>query len=365
MGTKVRSSLVRDLVVIDIFAVGTIVLGALIWRLRHVLILIAIGVFLAIVLEPFVRFLKRRGIPRTVSVVLVLLVGITILAVLGYIFLPPIVRAGTHFAKNLPGLIQKTEHGKGFMGRFIRDHHWSKYVSQASKKLQKYFSSFSIFSSVGQGAISVARSTLSVVVDFFVVVVFALFALLEAPRISRGIGNLVGEETNQRINRLLDESFHSVTGYVLGKVITSVLFGVVIFITLTIMGVSYAQVLALWVGLADLLPLVGGLLGSVVVVPVALAHSTSAAIVSLIVFLIYQQIENHLLSPIIMRRTMRLNPLWTLVAVLVGANLLGIIGALVAIPLAGMIQVISKELWSIKTERQTKAGATLRVKEGI
>ncbi len=352
---SVRPSLVRNLFIIDAFVVGTGVTAALVWHLRHVLILVAIGLFVAIVLEPFVRFLMQHGLSRGLAVGIVILLGIIVVAVLGYIFVPPIVRAGSHFAKTLPGLIQKTEHGKGFFGKFIRDHHWKKYVTQASKKLEKYFSSFSLFSSVGQGALSVARSTISVIVDGFIVAVFALFALIEAPRIGAGIGKLVSPSSNERIARVIDEAFGEVTGYVLGKLFTSLLFGLVIFATLTISGVSYPQVLALWVGLADLLPLIGGLLGGIVVVPIALAHSTEAAIATLVVFLIYQQLENHLLAPLIMRKTMRLNPLWTLLAVLVGANLLGIVGALVAIPIAGMIQVLARELWSFRIERMTRS----------
>ncbi len=350
-------SLLRSLLTVDAVVLVTLVGVALVWRLRHVLVLVAVAVFVAAVLEPAVQFLRRRGMSRGLAVTLVVIAGLVVFAALGYLFVPPVVRAGTHFAKTLPDLVTKAEHGRGAIGRFIREHHWAKYVKKYSKSLQRYFSSFSLYSSVGQSAISVARSTVGALVNVLLVVVLALFTLLEAPRMMKGALGLMSEERSGRYRRIADEALHSVTGYVLGKLATSILFGVVIFAVLKLSGASYASVLALWVGLVDLLPLVGGLLAGIVVVPVALAHSLGAAVATLVVFLVYQQVENHFLNPIIMKRTMSLNPLWTLLAVLFGANLLGIVGALTAIPIAGVIQVFTREAWLTRRQQVVEWGA--------
>ena len=137
----------------------------------------------------------------------------------------------------------------------------------------------------------------------------------------------------------------------LGNVLTSIIAGAVVYVTLEILGVPFAPLLAVWVALVDLLPLVGGLIAGVPVVIIAFVHSTPAGIVMLIVFIIYQQVENHLLNPLIMSKTVRMNPLWTLLAVLVGATLGGrigaglgaFIGALIGIPTGGAIQVVVRE----------------------
>jgi predicted PurR-regulated permease PerM len=138
----------------------------------------------------------------------------------------------------------------------------------------------------------------------------------------------------------------------LGNFLTSVIAGFVVFVTLTILGVPFAWLLGVWVALVDLLPLIGGLLAGVPVVLIAALHSVTAGIVMLVVFLAYQTLENHLLNPIIMSRTVRLNPLWVLLAVLVAASLGGkvggatgaFVGALLGIPIGGAVQVTAREI---------------------
>ncbi len=143
-----------------------------------------------------------------------------------------------------------------------------------------------------------------------------------------------------------------VTGFMLGDFATSVIAGIVVFITLTITGVPFASVLAIWVALVDFLPLIGGLLAGVPTVGIAFLHSVPAGITTLVVFVVYQQVENHILYPVVVSRTVRLNPLFVLLAVLVGAEVGSIVGstfgaicgAIFAVPIAGAIQVGGGEI---------------------
>jgi predicted PurR-regulated permease PerM len=168
----------------------------------------------------------------------------------------------------------------------------------------------------------------------------------------RGFLGMFGPEASMRISSVVNDSIRSVTGYMLGNGLTSLIAGVVVGVTLAILGVPFALLLGAFVALVDLLPLVGGLLAGVPVVIIAVIHSVTAGIVMLIVFLVYQQVENHILNPIIMSRTVRLNPFWVLLAVLVGATLgsrvgsdLGtFVGALIGIPFGGALQVVVREL---------------------
>jgi predicted PurR-regulated permease PerM len=145
----------------------------------------------------------------------------------------------------------------------------------------------------------------------------------------------------------------SVTGYMLGNFATSIIAGVVVLATLFLLGVPFPVLWALWVALVDFLPMIGGALAGIPVVLFALTHSVSAGLVTLVVFVIYTQIENHVLNPVIMSRTVRINPLLVLVSILVGASLGswiggffgGFVAALLAIPAAGAIQVIIKAVW--------------------
>jgi predicted PurR-regulated permease PerM len=153
------------------------------------------------------------------------------------------------------------------------------------------------------------------------------------------------EQRAERVRRVAADVSRSVTGYVIGNAATSAIAGVVVYVTLRILGVPFAFLFGLWVALVDLLPLVGGLLAGVPTVIIAFLHAPSAGVVTLIVFLVYQQVENHVLNPVIMSRTVRLNPLWVMLSVLVGATVGGIAGALLAIPVAGAIQVVVRDVW--------------------
>ena len=136
----------------------------------------------------------------------------------------------------------------------------------------------------------------------------------------------------------------SVTGYVTGNVFISLIAGGSSFVMMLATGTPFAGVLALWVGLTDLIPLVGALLGAVVVVLIAFLHAPAAGIVAIVFFVVYQQIENHVLQPAVQSRTVRLNPLTVLVSALIGVELGGLLGALLAIPVAGIITVIVRDI---------------------
>jgi len=137
----------------------------------------------------------------------------------------------------------------------------------------------------------------------------------------------------------------------------SIICGVLTYTTLKIMGVPFAGLIALFVALADLLPLIGATLGAIVALIAAAVHSIPALIVVAIFFVAYQQLENHVLQPLIFARTVKLNPLAVLISILVGVELAGILGALLAIPVAGIIQVIIRDVWD-RRRGTTKPVAT-------
>ena len=145
----------------------------------------------------------------------------------------------------------------------------------------------------------------------------------------------------------------AVAGYMLGNFLTSLIAGVVVFVTLMILGVPYPLLWGLWVALVDFLPMIGGALAGIPTALFAFTHSITAGIVTAIVFIAYQQVENHILNPVIMAKTVKISPLLVLIAVLVGASLGSLVGglfggfvaALLAIPAAGALQVLVKEAW--------------------
>jgi predicted PurR-regulated permease PerM len=332
------------IVLLDLNA--AVILG--VWVLRTIFLYLLIAFFFTLLMTPATRFLRRRGLTHGGATLLVFAVGALVLAGLVYLFTEPLVTAAVHFGKDIPHLVSEAKKGRGPLGRLVFRLHLQKYLSEGSSKLTSQITKVLKPAT----AFSVGAAAFSTVVAIVTIAILTFFTMLEAPRMWSGFLHLFRPATADRLRRVVDDTISSVTGYMLGNSLTSVIAGVISGVTLAILGVPYALLLGVFVALVDLLPLVGGLLAGVPVVVIAAIHSVPAGIVMLIVFLAYQQVENHVLNPIIMSRTVRLNPFWVLIAVLVGAELGGrvagglgaFVGALVGIPFGGAIQVIVREL---------------------
>lgn len=319
------------------------------WSLRTIVLYVVIAFFITLLLTPATRFLHRRvGLSHGGSTLAVWLIGAVLFIGLLYLFTEPLITAATHFGKQIPTLVRQAKKGHGLLGRLVYQFHLQKYLSESSSKLTSQLTKVLKPAT----ALSVGAAAVSTLVSITTIAILTFFTMLEAPRMWRGFLSVFRPATAERIGRVVDEAITSVTGYMLGNFMTSVIAGIVVGVTLEILGVPFALLLAVFVALVDLLPLVGGLLAGVPVVIIAAIHSVPAGIVMLIVFLVYQQIENHILNPIIMSKTVRLNPFWVLLAVLVAAALGGrvagglgtFVGALIGIPIGGAIQVIVREL---------------------
>lgn len=343
LGTIVVS-VATVIVLLDLNA--ALILG--LWVLRTIVVYVVIAFFFTLLLTPATRFLRRRGLSHGGATLLVFLLGALALIGLVYLFTEPLVTSARHFGEQVPTLVREAKKGHGPLGRLLYRLHLQKYISEGSTKLTEQVTKILTPAT----AFSVGAAAVSTLVTIVTIGILTFFTMLEAPRMWRGFLSLFQPTTGDRLHRVVDESIRSVTGYMLGNASTSVIAGIITGITLAILGVPFALLLGVFVALVDLLPLVGGLLAGVPVVVIAAIHSVPAGITMLIVFLVYQQIENHVLNPVIMSRTVQLNPFWVLIAVLVGATLGGrvagglgtFVGALVGIPVGGAIQVIVREL---------------------
>ena len=320
---------------------------ALLWRLRVIVLLIFVSLFLGALLHPVVSFVERRGVRRGIATTIVFFVSAALAGSLVYLLVHPVYTSATSFAKELPTLVRQAQNGKGPLGHLVNRLHLESYVKKNVPRLE------SLITGLGRPALAIGKTVISGVVALVTVGILTFFILLEMPRLFRGVLDWMRPERALRVRKILGDVSQAVAGYMLGNLATSMIAGIVVFATLSLLNVPYAGILAIWVGVIDFLPLVGGLLAGVPTVAVALLHSLPAGVVTLIVFLVYQQIENHILNPVVMSRTVRLNPLWVLLAILIGAELGGLvgstfgelIGALLAVPTASAFQVVAKELW--------------------
>ncbi|HKD87616.1 MAG TPA: AI-2E family transporter [Streptosporangiaceae bacterium] len=333
--------------------------GKIIDRLRGVILLLVVAGFIALLLNPLVvalqRWVKRRGI----AVALVTLIAVCAFAGLAVAFGYPLVNGISHLAGNLPTYVRNAQHGEGWIGRVVTKYHLQAWVEKNAPKLAGYGRD------LAHPALSLGKGAVSLVFTLFTIFVLVVLVLLEAPKLRTGLLGLMTPERADRYSTIARDVNQSVTGYMLGNFATSVIAGVVVLATLFLLGVPFPVLWALWVALVDFLPMIGGALAGIPVVLFALTHSVSAGVVTLVVFLIYTQIENHVLNPVIMSRTVRINPLLVLVSILVGASLGswiggffgGFVAALLAIPAAGAIQVIVRAVWQSTGEVSPVVGA--------
>jgi predicted PurR-regulated permease PerM len=259
----------------------------------------------------------------------------------------PLVNGLTHLADRLPAYIRQAEHGKGWIGQLVRKYHVEAWVNQNAPKLTAFAKS------LAKPALQLGKGALTLLVTVFTIFALVVLLLLEGAKLRVGLLALISTERATRYTRVAGEVNRSVIGYVLGDLLTSVIAGTVVFVTLVLLGVPFPLLFALWVTLVDFIPVVGGALAGIPTVLFAASHSLSAGIVTLIVFLVYTLTENLVLNPVVMSRTVRVNPLLVLLSILIGASIGSWIGsafgafvfAIVAIPIAGAIQVIVRELW--------------------
>jgi predicted PurR-regulated permease PerM len=328
--------------------VTTYFAGKLIYRLRDVILLLVVAGFVALLLNPLVVALQRWRIKRRgLAVAVVTLAALIVFAGLAVAFGYPLANGITHLAHALPGYVSDAEHGRGWIGHLVRRYHVQNWVSHNAPKLVN----------LGQGlakpALTLGKGAFSLLLALLTIFVLVLLLLLEGTKMRNGLLGLMMPARAERYARIARQVNQSVIGYMLGNFLTSIIAGIVVLVTLLPLGVPFPFLWALWVALVDFLPMIGGALAGIPVVLFATGHSLTAGVVTLVVFLTYTQIENHILNPVVMSRTVKVNPLLVLVSILVGASIGSWVGgifgafvaALLAIPAAGALQVLIRELW--------------------
>jgi predicted PurR-regulated permease PerM len=275
----------------------------------------------------------------------VFLVVFGLLGAMLYAFISPLVDQGQKFADDYPRLVREAKAGKGPVGGIVKRYKLDDKLDENRQKINDQFSKF------GGGAFNVAKSVAAAVAVGITVIVLALLMILYGPDMLAGALGMLSPPRRTRVEAVLRDCARALTGYVFGNFLISIIAGGATFVALLILGVPFHGVLALWVGFADLIPLVGATLGAIPAVLVAFLHSTTAGITVLVFFIAYQQFENHVLQVQIMARTVQINQLVVLVSILVGVELFGLLGALLAIPAAGVIQVVVRDMWDNRRSR--------------
>jgi predicted PurR-regulated permease PerM len=304
-------------------------------RARAVLILIGLALFIAAGLDPIVGWLTRHRMPRWAAVLTVIGCSVGVIAAFLAAAIPPLTNETTALAHQIPHYIQDLQNRNSQLGKLNVKYH----LQQRLTTLVTSKGSSLVGGVLGAGAL-----VLSTASSLLAVLVLSIYFLSGLPQIKLFAYRLVPHSRRPRVILIGDEILAKVGGYVLGNFITSVIAGAGTFLWMLAFGVPYPLLLAMFVALLDLIPVIGSTIGGVVVTLVALTVSLPVAVGTLVFYVGYRLAEDYLIVPRIMGRTVEVPAIVSLIAVLLGGVLLGIVGALVAIPTAAAIRLVLNEV---------------------
>jgi predicted PurR-regulated permease PerM len=326
----------RTLVTFVAVSLAGVLVVALLYAARGILIQLLVAVVLAMALEPFVQLLERRGIGRGRAAGITFTVVALAVAAFCYLLIPPLVDEVASFGRHAPGLLQTLTQGDGKLGfletRFHVVEHARAWITDNGE------------GALARPALHAASGLLSTGAAVVAVTFLTLFVGLEGRKWFDSFLEVVPEEGRERLRSAGNGVSSAVGGYVTGNLLISLVAGTVTTIILLATHVPYPVPLGLVVALFDLIPLVGATIGTVIVAAVALTKGVPTTVIVVAGMVVYQQLENHTLLPLIYHRTVQLSPLAIAVSVAAGAEIGGVVGALLGIPIAGALKVASREL---------------------
>jgi len=307
-------------------------------QVATVVVMLAVASIIAAVLEPLVAWLTRHRLSRGLASFAALLILLVVLGGLLALILPPLITQAVEFADNLPNLLPRLQRTlapyPAVYNAIARE------VEAVRQDPADFFAGF----------LRASFSVLSAIVSAFLVLTLALYLLVDKQRVIGSILRHTPESYRERVRRTIIECGAVVRAYFMGQVIVSTIFSVFTVIVLIVLGVPYPLIVAAFAFLLDAIPNIGATLATVLTVLVALiAKSVTDALIIAGLFLVYQLVENNYISPRILGGKLNIPPVLTLTAIIIGGQVLGVIGVIIAIPIAGMLPVLDR-IWFTPSE---------------
>ena len=306
------------------------------WLIREVILLLFISFILVSALHAPVDWLDRRKVPRSLAIALIyLLIIVFILAVFGLI-IPPLVEQTKILIQNFPSILDS-------LNRMIT------FYQIPTKELIQ--SAQNQIGTLGRNVFEVTAGAFSIILFFIAVFVFTFYLLLQWKFVVRFLSSPFAGKKEERVIKVFDRLQHTLGAWVRGQLTLSLIVGVLSFIGLTLLGVPYALPLAIFAGLFEIIPIIGPIISAVPAILAGLTVSPILALAAAALYFVIQQTENHLLVPQVMSRAVGLNPLVTILALMAGAKLMGLAGALLAIPVVISVRVLAQEFLAAKGDQ--------------
>jgi predicted PurR-regulated permease PerM len=337
-------TIVRLLLVIS----GFVALVFLLWKLLPALLIIAVSFFLAIALNKPVSTLSNRlpGHSRVLATALSYLVFVAVLGLLFALVVPPIIRQTTLFIDSLPGYVEQLSSGRSTAADFVRHYHLQAEVNDFVQGVQRQAGSLA--QGVGSNVVVGVSTLLNGFVTLLTVLVLTFLMLIEGPRwIDMLWQSYSSQDLLDQHKQLVARMYRVVTGYVNGQVLVATIAGALASLGLFVLSLFFnlptTSILPLGVIMlfTSLMPMIGATIGAIIILSVLVFSDIGAAIAFFVYFTVYQQVENNVIQPVVQSRTVELSALTVFIAALVGIMLLGLLGGILAIPLAGCLRVLA------------------------
>jgi predicted PurR-regulated permease PerM len=315
-------------------AVLAVVLLALaVYALRGLLVKVVVAAFIAVSLDPAVRWLIAHKIKRSRAVALIITVVLLALAGFGYATIPTLVGQASQLGRDFPGYLEHLRERSPSLAHLEDRFHLQPKIAAWAQQAPSYLS---------HEALTVGTRFFGALITTLLVVVLTIYFMADLPRLRRAIVRLFPKRHRPNVTRATSVMIDKVGSYMIGNLIISLIAGMSAFIIMLILRVPFALPLAVAVALTDLIPLIGATIGAAICVVVAFATTDlwPNTAVLVVFFLIYQQVENYFIQPRVMRNAVDLPSVAVLLAALIGASMLGVIGALMAIPVAAAVRVV-------------------------
>jgi predicted PurR-regulated permease PerM len=338
----------RSVVEILAMILGVIALVGFVSVAWGAITFVLIALLVALALNPAVEFFVSRGLRRGWAAGLVFLLALLAVGLLGLVLIPPLVTQVSHFIDALPGTLDQLSKGHGPLGFLERKFH----VVQEANKLLSSKSLGSTASGVAGSGVGVALAAAGTVIGLVVIAFMTFFMLLEGPTWVERLMSLLPESVEPRCRRIGAGISRTVSGFVAGNLLASLLAGAITTAVFFVAGLPYPIPLGVLVGFLDLLPIFGAFIALVIVAAVAFAHGIVTGLIVTGVVFIYHQVEVYYLRPIIYGRMIELSPLAILVAATIGTEVAGPLGAIASIPVGGAIQLVLVEVLDARNERR-------------
>jgi len=326
-----------------LYTFGTLIILLILWQIKEILFLIFIVFLLFAAFNPLVNWLEKISIPRILSVIIIYIGFLSLLTLISYIIIPPIIQEIQSLSNFLPSyfshlktIIDKTQSS-------ALNAHLQSLITTFAQGLSKF----------SEGAWAGIVSIFGGFISFLVIVVASFYLLLFKNDFHKKIEALVPKKYQEVFNHIIQKSIEKLGHWTLGEIILCVIIGILYFIVLSILNVKFALVLATLGGILEIVPTIGPIISAIPAIAIAFLDSPLKAFIVLVAFVLIQQLENHFFVPIIMKRAINLNPVFTIFALLVGAKLGGILGAIIAVPMLAVLFVIWEE--SLKAYENSRA----------